>query len=241
MKEKICLALDVDTFQEAERLSKRLHKWIGTFKIGSQLFTSEGRKVVEAIQKTGANVFLDLKYHDIPNTVVNSAKVATKMGVYMFDVHSLGGFNMMKAVTEQVREEAEKNNLRKPFILAITVLTSMSEEDLKSDLLVNVSLTDYITHLASRAQRAGLDGVVCSPKEIKLIRKACGDDFVIVTPGIRPSWSVTKDDQKRITTPKEAIKNGANYIVVGRPILKADDPERAAAKLLEEIQDEGND
>ncbi len=235
MKEKICLALDVDTYQEAENLSNRLHKWVGTFKIGSQLFTSEGRKVVEAIQKTGANVFLDLKYHDIPNTVVNSAKVATRMGVYMFDLHALGGSDMMKAVAEQVREEAQNNNLRKPLILAITVLTSMSEEDLKNDLLVNASLTDYITHLALLARKAGLDGVVCSPKEIELIRKTCGDDFIIVTPGIRPSWSISIDDQKRFTTPREAIDKGANYIVVGRPILKADDPEKAAAKLLEEI------
>jgi orotidine-5'-phosphate decarboxylase len=247
MKEKVCLALDVDTYQEAESLSNRLCKWVGIFKVGSQLFTNEGKKVVHAIQQTGADVFLDLKYHDIPNTVASAAKVATRMGVYMFTVHALGGFNMMKEVAEKVREEAEKNNIRKPLILAITVLTSMSEEDLKSDLFVNVTLADYIKHLASLAYRAGLDGVVCSPKEIEIIRKACGDNFIIVTPGIRPSWSVTKDDQKRITTPKEAIKNGANYIVVGRPILKAENPEKAASMLLEgleeieEIQDEGND
>lgn len=236
MKDKICLALDVDTVEEATQLAKRLSKWVGIFKIGSHLFaTGEGKRIIDTIHESGSEVFLDLKWHDIPNTVANAAKVATSMGIYMMNVHALGGSNMMKMVTEYVSEEAAKTGKRKPILLAITVLTSMSDEDLKKDLLVNVPVTDYVEHLALVTKKSGFNGVVCSPKEIKTIKRKCGDDFLTVTPGIRPKWMVKKDDQKRVTTPREAIENGANYIVVGRPILKAENPEKAAAMLLSEI------
>ena len=236
MKDKICLALDVDTVEEATQLAKRLSKWVGIFKIGSQLFaTGKGRKIIDAIHESGSEVFLDLKWHDIPNTVANAAKVATSMGIYMMNVHALGGSNMMKMVVDYVTEEAEKTGIRKPVLLAITVLTSMSDEDLKNDLLVNLSVTEYVEHLALMTKKSGFNGVVCSPKEIRTIKHKCGSEFLTVTPGIRPTWTIKKDDQKRVTTPKEAIENGANFIVVGRPILSAKSPERAAEMLLSEI------
>lgn len=235
-KERICLALDVDTIEEAENFVRRLSPWVGVFKVGSHLFSSgKGAKIINSIQATGADVFLDLKYHDIPNTVANAARIATNMGILMFNVHALGGSQMMQMVAEAVHEEAAKNNLRKPIALAITILTSMSQEDLKKDLLIDISLKDYVNHLALLTKKSGLDGIVCSPKEISLIRNTCGDDFKIVTPGIRPSWIVNKDDQKRITNPKEAIINGADYIVIGRPVLTANSPEKAAEKILTEI------
>lgn len=236
MKNKICLALDVDTIEEATRLAKRLSKWVGIFKIGSHLFaTGQGKKIIDAIHGAGSEVFLDLKWHDIPNTVVNAAKVATSMGIYMMNVHALGGSNMMKTVTNSVTEVAKRNGQRKPILIAITVLTSMSEEDLKNDLLINCSVTKYVEHLALMTKNSGFDGVVCSPKEISTIKQTCGTDFLAVTPGIRPTWMVKKDDQKRVTTPKQAIDNGADFIVVGRPILNSESPEKAAEMLLSEI------
>jgi orotidine-5'-phosphate decarboxylase len=234
MKRKICVALDVNTLSEAKALAKRLSPWVGVFKIGSQLFTSEGPRIVEAIQDAGGNVFLDLKYHDIPNTVMQASIVAAKMGVFMFNIHTLGGSKMMRTVSERIEEEADKTSSKKPILLGITVLTSMSAEELKDDLKIEIPLDNYVVHLAKLAKNAGLDGVVCSPKEIKLIRDACGSEFVLVTPGIRPSWSST-DDQQRITTPEQAISDGADFIVVGRPITHAEKPELAAERILSEI------
>ncbi len=234
MKRKICVALDVNTLKEAKDLAKRLSPWVGVFKVGSQLFTSEGPHVVEAIQSTGADVFLDLKYHDIPNTVVEASIVAARMGIFMFNIHTLGGFKMMSAVASRVIEEADKTNSRRPIVLGVTILTSTSEEELHSDLKINTPFNEYVCHLAQLAKTAGLDGVVCSAKELSIIRQVCGTDFVLVTPGIRPSWA-SSNDQKRTTTPKEAISNGADYIVVGRPITHAEIPELAAEKILNEI------
>lgn len=236
MKNKICLALDVDTVDEAIKFAKRLSRWVGVFKIGAHLFaTGNGRKIIDSIHESGAEVFLDLKWHDIPNTVANAAKVATNMGIYMMNVHALGGSRMMEMVSDYVNEEVEKTGKRKPILLAITVLTSMSNEDLKRDLLVNISVDDYVKHLALMTKNSGFNGVVCSPKEIKIIKNSCGNNFLTITPGIRPKWMVNPDDQKRVTTPIEAIHNGANYIVVGRPILNAENPEKAAEMLLSEI------
>ena len=236
MKNKICLALDVDTVEEAVLLAGRLSKWVGIFKIGSHLFASgQGKKIIDAIHEAGSEVFLDLKWHDIPNTVVNAAKVATSMGIYMMNVHALGGSNMMKKVTNSVTEVATRNGQRKPILIAITVLTSMSEEDLKNDLLINCSVAKYVEHLALMTKKSGFDGVVCSPKEISIIKQTCGTDFLAVTPGIRPTWMIKKDDQKRVTTPRQAMDNGADFIVVGRPILNSESPEKAAEMLLSEI------
>jgi orotidine-5'-phosphate decarboxylase len=235
MKRKICVALDVSTLSEAKDLAKRLSPWVGIFKIGSQLFTSEGPRIVEAIQNAGGEVFLDLKYHDIPNTVMQASIVAAKMGVFMFNIHALGGSRMMRTVAERIVEEADKTSTRKPILLGITILTSMSAEELRSDLRIDIPIDEYVCHLARLAKGAGLDGVVCSPKELAIIRNACGSDFVLVAPGIRPAWVTTNNDQIRITTPRQAITDGADYIVVGRPITHAESPEIAAERILQEI------
>lgn len=237
VREKLCLALDLPTFAEAEAAVDRLADYVGVFKIGMELYTAEGPRIVEMIHQKGGKVFLDLKFHDIPTTVARAAAVATRMGVLMFNVHGIGGGQMMKACVEAVRETADKEGLSQPITLAVTVLTSTSQEELASEMGVSRSLRDQIAHLAVAAQRDGLDGVVASPKEISLIRQACGKNFVIVTPGVRPSWAAV-NDQKRVATPCEALSSGADYLVIGRPILAAEKPEEAARMVLEEILEE---
>jgi len=236
MRGRVCVALDVDDLTTASSLVAKLAVHRPIFKVGSHLFAGgEGKKIIDKIHRAGGKVFLDLKFHDIPNTVANAAKVATQMGVFMFNVHSLDGFQMMNSAAEAVTEEAAKNNMPKPIVLAITVLTSMSEQDLKRDLLVDAPIESYVVHLASSAQKASLDGVVCSPQEIQLIKNACGSAFVVVTPGIRPAWSLDMHDQKRVLTAKQAFNLGADYIVVGRPIIQAKNPIKAFEKLVAEI------
>lgn len=233
-KEKLCLALDVDNLKEAVAIAKRLKDHVGIYKIGFQLFTIEGPRAVEKIQKTGGKVFLDLKFHDIPNTVANAARMATRLGVHMFNIHAIGGSEMMRAAQTAAAEEAYKRNLSTPIILAVTVLTSINDAILKE---VNIKGTakNNVILLSKLAQSAGIDGVVASPKEIELIRNACGKKFIILTPGIRPSWTIGKDDQKRVTTPGDAIRMGADYIVIGRPILNAENQQLAAEKVVDEI------
>lgn len=235
MKEKICIALDVDSGVEAIELTKNLGDLAGIFKVGSQLFTSEGPEIVRQIVRSGSRVFLDLKYHDIPNTVKNTAMVAVQLGVSIFNVHSSGGYEMMVETTDVVQNEAVKQNMPKPLILGITVLTSISPPVLSNELKVTLPMKKYVVHLAKLAQKAGLDGVVASPLEIDLIRQSCGPGFTILTPGVRPAWSLDVHDQKRVMTPKDAIELGADYIVIGRPIIKAPDPVLAAKKLLREL------
>jgi orotidine-5'-phosphate decarboxylase len=234
-KDRLCVALDVDSLTEAKKIVKRLKDYVGVFKIGFQLFTKEGPKAVEAIKKLGGNVFLDLKFHDIPNTVAGAARMATRLGVTMFNIHAAGGSAMMCAAVDAAGDEAVKLGVERPIILAVTVLTSINDEIIKDELCVKNNVKKQVVHLAKLAQAAKLSGVVASPKEIVAIRDECGDNFLILTPGIRPAWSAGKDDQKRITTPADAVSMGANYIVVGRPILKADKPEEAAMKILQEI------
>lgn len=237
-KNRVCVALDVDDLSSALSLVETLAPLSPIFKIGAHLFAGgEGKKIIEAIHRSGGRVFLDLKFHDIPNTVANAARVATRMGIFMFNVHSLGGVDMMKAVADAVGEESYKNKTDAPLVLAITILTSMSQEDLQRDLLIKKSLDSYAAHLASLAKISGLNGVVCSPHEIQIIKQTCGMDFVVVTPGIRPTWSLRKDDQKRILTPKRAFEMGADFIVVGRPIIGDVVPAQALRKLMVEISD----
>jgi len=234
-KEKICVALDVDSLEKALDLTRRLSPWVGLFKIGSQLFTSEGPRVVEAVMAQGAEVFLDLKYHDIPNTVLSAARVASGLGVKMLNVHCLGGSRMMRMLVEGLERESETSGKPMPLLLGVTMLTSLSDQELQSDLHVSLSLEEYVIHLAKLAQNAGMDGVVCSPREIESIKRACGPDFTLVTPGIRPAWAISKDDQQRITSLQAALCAGANYIVIGRPITAAKNPEEAAKRLLLEL------
>lgn len=235
-KQKLCLALDVDSTKQAVDLAKDLKDYVGLFKIGSEIFLSEGPGIVKAVADVGGPVFLDLKFHDIPNTVARAARIATRLGVAMFNVHATGGHEMITAAATAAHEEAERLGVHAPFVLAVTVLTSINEALLHNDLLIQAPLQDAVLHLATMSKAAGATGVIASPKEISLIRDACGSDFLIITPGIRPTWA-TAGDQKRITTPTDAIKMGSDYIVVGRPILDADNPARAAQSIMEEIMD----
>ena len=234
-KERLVLALDVDDFKKAEELVGKLSDYIGVFKIGSQLFTAEGAKVVNMVNKRGGKVFLDLKFHDIPNTVARAAEVATKLGVYIFNVHTSGGYEMMKAATEAAAKTSQDLGIRKPLILGVTLLTSINQEILEKEIGIKKRLEEQVVHLAKLAKAAGFDGVVASSWEIKEIRKACGEDFVILTPGIRPTGK-SSDDQKRVMTPQEAIKLGSDFLVIGRPIRNASNPVEAAKEILREME-----
>ncbi|MGZ3513637.1 MAG: orotidine-5'-phosphate decarboxylase [Thermodesulfobacteriota bacterium] len=232
-KDKIIFALDVDHFADAQRWVSLLKDQIGLFKVGKQLFTHAGPKVVDMIRQKGQKVFLDLKYHDIPNTVARAGEEATKLNVAMFNLHALGGIEMMKKTVEASRAMAKTLGVPKPTILAVTILTSMDESALREVGIQN-SVLEEVERLASLAAKAGVDGVVASPQEIRIIRERCGEKFLIVTPGIRAP-SDKKDDQKRTLTPKEAVSAGANYLVIGRPIKEAKDPLEAVQKIIEDI------
>ncbi|HPS30358.1 MAG TPA: orotidine-5'-phosphate decarboxylase [bacterium] len=229
-KGKIFVALDVNTKAEALEIVNELQSLGACFKIGKQLFTAEGPELVREIVKMGEDVFLDLKYHDIPNTVAMAGAAAAKLGVKVFNVHAGGGRKMMEAV------RAEMNKLQNPpMVLAVTVLTSMAEEDLK-ETGISVSPAEQVKRLALLAKASGMDGVVASPLEVEMIRNACGPDFKILTPGIRPASS-SADDQKRIATPASALRSGSDYLVIGRPITGAKDRRKAFIEILKEIQD----
>jgi len=222
-KPELILALDVDTHKRAMRFVKLLYPEVKIFKVGLELYTACGPKIIQDIRKTGAGVFLDLKFNDIPNTMVNAARGALKYKVAMFTVHTLAGPTALKEVANTCRGSKTK-------ILGVTLLTSICSRFLK-DLGIERTLSNEVLYLARMAKRCGLDGVVCSVQESKTIRKHLGKNFIILTPGIRPA-GVTRADQQRIATPKEAHQAGANYIVIGRPILKAEDPRQAAEQIL---------
>ena len=232
-KEKIIFALDVDHFSEAQRWVNLLKDHIGIFKVGKQLFTRAGPKVVDMIRKKDQKVFLDLKFHDIPNTVAKAGEEATKLEVAMFNLHALGGFDMMKKTVEASRETAKNLGISRPLILAVTILTSMDESVMK-EVGIQGPILEEVGRLAFLSMKAGVDGVVASPHEIGIIREQCGEKFLIVTPGIRLP-SEKKDDQKRTLSPKEAISAGADYLVIGRPIKEAKDPLEAVQKIIEDI------
>ena len=233
-RQRLIFALDVDELSAAEQWVDRLHQKVGLFKIGKQLFTKCGPEVVRMVQQHGGGVFLDLKYHDIPNTVAKAAVEACKLGVQMFNVHALGGLEMMRKTVEEVDAWCAETGKPRPVLLAVTILTSSTEETLRG-VGIDRPVTEMVPRLASLAKQAGFDGVVASPQEVELIRAACGKDFQIVTPGVRPSFAAL-DDQKRVTTPADAISAGATALVIGRPISAAADPLEAAGKILAEIE-----
>jgi len=237
-QERLILALDVDDFKKAEELVNKLSDYVGVFKIGSQLFTAEGVKVIDMVNERGGKIFLDLKFHDIPHTVARVAEVVTKLGVYIFTIHTSGGYKMMKAAAEATVKTSKTLGIRKPLVLGVTLLTSISQEVLEEEIGIKKRLEEQVVHLAKLAQTAGLDGVVASPREIQGIRAACGNDLIILTPGIRPAGRILdlQDDQERIMTPGEALKLGADFLVVGRPIRKATNPVEAAKKILKEME-----
>jgi orotidine-5'-phosphate decarboxylase len=232
--DKLILALDVADSSYALEIIDKFSDYINIYKVGLELFTKAGPGIVEEIQKRGKKVFLDLKFHDIPNTVTKAALSATRLGVYMFNVHASGGFEMMRKCRDSVVEICLKENLDRPKILGVTVLTSLSKEILTDELGIQYGLRTHVRHLSSLALKAGLDGVVASAREVELIRNHCGKGFIIVTPGIRPSWT-PPDDQKRTMTPKEAIREGSDYLVIGRAILQQPDPIKAVELISLEI------
>ena len=235
VKDKIIVALDVPTKKEALAIVDELGDKVGAYKIGMQLYNACGPEIIEEVTKRKGRIFLDLKFHDIPSTVASAARVAANLGVYMFNVHACGGSTMMKAAADALKEEAAKLGVERPLLIAVTVLTSMNEEELQGEVGISRSLNEQVAAMAKLAKDCGLDGVVASAKEIKLIREACGDDFLIVTPGIRPR-DAAADDQKRIKTPGEAVADGADYLVIGRPITKAADRTAAVANIVADIE-----
>jgi orotidine-5'-phosphate decarboxylase len=228
---KIIFALDVHEFSEVEQWARLLAPHVGMFKIGKQLYTACGPAAVRMIQKCGGEVFLDLKFHDIPNTVAMASVEAARLGVRLFNLHALGGYEMMARTVEAVDKEC--NGSRQAKILAVTILTSSTAATLQ-EVGITLPVEEMVVRLACLAQKAGIDGVVASPREVPLIREACGRDFLIVTPGVRPTFAAA-DDQKRVMTPGEAVQAGADYLVIGRPISAATEPAAAAEAILDEI------
>lgn len=236
-RERIILALDVDNEKKALELVEKLADSVGAFKVGMQLYNLCGPQIVSRIQELGGRVFVDLKFHDIPNTVAAAARVMTGLNCFMFNIHASGGREMMTAAVKSVKEEVSRLKSNPPLILAVTVLTSISQQQLQNDMFISSkNVEETVVAWAQMAQECGMNGVVCSPQEIAPIRGACGSDFVIVTPGIRPRWSEA-NDQKRITTPREALELGADYLVIGRPITAAQNPWEAAQRIIHELED----
>jgi orotidine-5'-phosphate decarboxylase len=232
-KERLIVALDVSERQKALDLVALLHDHCGMFKVGLEPFCNYGPGLVEEIQQLGGKVFLDLKFHDIPRTVAQAGRAAARLGVAMFNVHIAGGREMLRAVVQEVQAEALE---QMPKLLGVTVLTSLGADELQGELGINKQPLEQVIFWAELAKECGLSGVVASPQEIAAIRERCGRDFLIVTPGIRPLWAAP-GDQKRISTPYQAIRAGADYIVVGRPILQAEDPRQAAQQIIREMED----
>jgi orotidine-5'-phosphate decarboxylase len=227
---RILVALDVDSAAKALALAEALRGTVAGYKIGKQLFTAEGPDVVRALTARGDRVFLDLKFHDIPNTVAGAVRSAMATGAWMVNVHASGGSAMMRAAAQAAHDTAAKSGAARPLVVGVTVLTSMDEAAL-AEVGTTRRVMEQVVHLARLAKAAGLDGVVASPQEIAAIRAACGPDFHIVTPGIRPAGQAGTDDQARTLTPRDAVAAGATYLVIGRPITAAADP-RAAAEAI---------
>lgn len=226
-RDRLIVALDVPSAAEAMRLVDLLLDEVTFFKIGLQLFTAAGREIVNAVRRTDAKVFLDLKLHDIPNTVAKATAAAATLGVQMLTVHLSGGRAMLEAAVRAAGDE--------PLLLGVTVLTSANNETLR-ETGVSLAVEDQVAQLAKLGQAAGIRGIVCSPYEIELVRRNATNDVTIVTPGVRPSWAGA-DDQSRFMTPREALRRGADYLVIGRPITAHANPIEAAARVIEEMNE----
>jgi orotidine-5'-phosphate decarboxylase len=235
-KDKIIVALDVPTATDAISIVNELKGAVGAFKIGLQLFTSAGPDFVRKLVTWDARIFLDLKFHDIPNTVAKASIEAAKLGVWMFNVHAFGGSEMMRRTVEEVAEACDRESIDKPLIIAVTVLTSSNNDTLKEIGVVNET-EEQVLKLAELTAKCGLDGVVASPNEVEPIRaRIASNEFRIVTPGIRPS-SATFDDQKRVMTPGSAVFKGSDHLVIGRPITSAPDRLAAVAEIIGDIEE----
>ncbi|MCX6566298.1 MAG: orotidine-5'-phosphate decarboxylase [Candidatus Aminicenantes bacterium] len=231
--QRIITALDVENMAQALALVRQLDQ-AALFKVGLELFTAEGPALLQEIQSTGKGVFLDLKLHDIPNTVGEAARIGVRYGARMMTIHTSGGRAMMARAVETAAEEADKRGLAKPILLGVTILTSLQNEDLAS-VGMAPDMPGQVLRLAALAKSSGLSGVVCSAKEIEIVRKEVGPDFLIVTPGIRPAGAAVQD-QKRVMTPALAVAKGSDYLVIGRPITQAASPAEAFANIVRELE-----
>lgn len=234
IKEKIVLALDVDTLEEAKELIMELKDYVGVFKVGLQLYTQNGNEIIDFMNSQGLEYFLDVKLLDIPNTVAKASENIVKRGASFFNIHTLGGAEMMRQCAKASKSKAQELGQKEPFILGVTILTSISDEVLQNELEIDQKASEYVIKLAKLAKLNGLDGVVASVLEAKSIKEACGEDFKVLCPGIRPEWSL-KNDQKRSATPNYAIEQGADYLVIGRAVTAAQDRVRAMEMIYEEI------
>ena len=233
-KERLIIALDFETSGEALSVVRELRSYVGAFKVGLQLFTAEGPSFVTELVDAGARIFLDLKFHDIPNTVAKASVEAARLGVWMFNVHASGGSEMMRTAVGEVAETCERESIARPKMIAVTVLTSSNDETLRETGVASETEAQVL-RLAALTAECGLDGVVASPREVSPLRSGIDrGDFLIVTPGIRPVFA-TKDDQKRVMSPAEALREGASYLVIGRPVTAARDRVEAVEKIIEEI------
>lgn len=231
-RQRLILALDVPTLDEAARWQERMGPFMGWFKVGLELFSAHGPAVFDRLPAN--RVFLDVKYHDIPNTVRGASRSAAGLGVWMFNVHAAGGSAMLRAAREGADQGAEKRGNKPPLVIAVTVLSSVDAPVLRDEIGVMRPVEEQVVAMARLAQDAGLDGVVASAAEVARIRAACGPDFVIMAPGIRPAGA-DKGDQKRVMTPAEAVRAGSTYLGIGRPVTAAPDPEAAARAILAEV------
>jgi len=229
---RLIVSLDIDDFARAARLIDVLSPEVSHFKVGIAPFVNFGDKLLEKLSLANKKVFLDLKFHDIPNTVKNAARAAAHKGIFMMNVHCLGGRRMMEAAMEGV---VAANVKQRPLLLGVTILTSMTGQDMQA-LGMRGEVQQKVLELAALAKSSGLDGVVASAQEAGMIKQELGKDFLVVTPGIRPTWAMKKEDQRRVVTPSQAIAAGADYIVVGRPIIQADDPLQAVKKIIQELE-----
>jgi orotidine-5'-phosphate decarboxylase len=232
--DKLIFALDANSYEDAMSWVELLSGHVGMFKVGKELFTAVGPKVIQSIKERSQKVFLDLKFHDIPNTVARAAEAAVNLSVDMFNVHASGGSRMIKEAVGAAWSCSDKMGKARPVLLAVTVLTSLNNDDLK-EIGFQKSTSELVIHLAKLAQMAGASGVVASAQDISMLRENFGDELVIVTPGIRSAAETKKDDQKRTLSAYEAVKTGADYIVVGRPIRSAKDPLEACRQIVHEI------
>ncbi|MDN5344279.1 MAG: orotidine-5-phosphate decarboxylase [Clostridia bacterium] len=233
-KDKIIVALDVPDLATGEKLVDRLAPYVGMFKVGLEFYTSAGPAAIRMVQERGGKVFADLKLHDIPNTVAGAARALVRLGVDMLNVHAAGGRAMMQAAATAVREEAVVMGRPAPILLAVTVLTCLDGEALRQEVGIEREVEEQVVRWARLAQESGLDGVVASPREIRIIQGACGPEFIIVTPGVRPAGA-DLGDQRRVMTPAEALQEGASYLVIGRPITAAPNPVAAARAIGAEM------
>lgn len=232
-RDRIFCAIDTTDLDHAVDLASKLSGVIGGAKVGKEFFAAHGPQGVREIIKVGMPVFLDVKYHDIPNTVAGAMRAVAPLGLRIVNLHATGGLEMMKRSADAARDAAARAGVEVPWVIAVTILTSLDEQDL-ADVGLQGPISERVVKLAELTQKAGLDGVVCSAQEIDVVRAACGPDFKLITPGIRPQWA-SSDDQKRIVTPKDAVARGSDVLVIGRPITKADDPVDAAKRIVAEL------